>query len=106
MVTAKAICLEQIVQMWDDMLQTHFNSIGTKCETKRRRRKLCGGYHYVQTHSGEFYLHDHHKAKFELCSWSGESIHVNTMKATFGCSEAYTKVYKTHCPCKMGKQST
>jgi hypothetical protein len=24
--------------------------------------------------SGEFDLHDHHKARFELCSWIGESI--------------------------------
>jgi hypothetical protein len=32
MVTTKAICLEQIVRIWDDMLQTHFNSIGAKCE--------------------------------------------------------------------------
>jgi hypothetical protein len=28
--------------------------------------------HYAQMHSGEFDLHDHHKAKYELCSWSGE----------------------------------
>jgi hypothetical protein len=47
-------------------------------------------------HYGEFDLHDHHKAKFELCSWSGESIHANTTKATFGCSEAHTKVHKTY----------
>jgi hypothetical protein len=47
-------------------------------------------------HSGEFYLHDHHKARFELCSWNGESIHANTMNATFGCSEAHTKVHKTY----------
>jgi len=37
-------------------------------------------------HSGEFDLHDHHKAKFELCNWSGKSIHANTTKARFGCS--------------------
>ncbi len=49
-----------------------------------------------QTHSGEFDLHDHHKAIFELCSWSGESIHANTTKATFGCSEAHTEVHKTY----------
>jgi hypothetical protein len=47
-------------------------------------------------HSGEFDLHDHHKAKFELCNWSGKSIHVNTTKATFGCSEAHTEVHKTY----------
>jgi hypothetical protein len=27
MVTTKAICFEQIVQIWDDGLQTHFNLI-------------------------------------------------------------------------------
>jgi len=32
MVTTKAICLEQIVRIWDDGLQTHFNSIVAKCE--------------------------------------------------------------------------
>jgi hypothetical protein len=36
MVTTKAICFEQIVQIWDDGLQTHFNSIGAKCEVKCR----------------------------------------------------------------------
>jgi hypothetical protein len=45
---------------------------------------------------GNFDLHDHHKARFELCSWSGESIHANTMKATFGCSEAHIEVHKTY----------
>jgi hypothetical protein len=44
----------------------------------------------------EFDLHDHHKAKFELCSWSGELIHANTTKATFGCSEAHIEVHKTY----------
>ncbi len=34
MVTTKTICLEQIVRIWDDKLQTHFNSIGAKCEVK------------------------------------------------------------------------
>ncbi len=34
--------------------------------------------------------------RFELCNWSGESIHANTMKATFGCSEAHTEVHKTY----------
>jgi len=34
MVTTKAICFEQIVRIWDDGLQTHFNSIGAKCEVK------------------------------------------------------------------------
>ncbi len=96
MVTTKAICLEQIVWIWDDGLQTHFNSIGEKCETKCKWRRPCGGYHYVHTHSGEFDLHDHHKAKFELCNWSGESIHANTTKATFGCSEAHTEIHKTY----------
>jgi hypothetical protein len=47
-------------------------------------------------HSGEFDLHDYHKAIFELCNWSGESIHVNTTKVTFGCSEAHTEVHKTY----------
>ncbi len=46
--------------------------------------------------SGEFDLHDHHKARFELCGWNGESIHANTMKATFGCNEAHTEVHKTY----------
>ncbi len=46
-------------------------------------------------HSGEFDLHDQHKAKFELCSRSGESIHANT-KATFGRSEVHIKVHKTY----------
>jgi histone deacetylase 1/2 len=36
MVTTKAICLEQIIRIWDDRLQTHFNSIGAKCEIKCR----------------------------------------------------------------------
>ncbi len=36
------------------------------------------------------------KARFELCGWGGESIHANTTKATFGCSEAHTKVHKTY----------
>jgi hypothetical protein len=47
-------------------------------------------------HSGEFDLHDHHKARFKLCSWSGQLIHANTTKATFGRSEAHTKVHKTY----------
>jgi hypothetical protein len=59
-------------------------------------RRPCGRYHYVQMHNGEFDLHDHHKARFELCSWSGESTHANTTKATFGCSEAHTNVHKTY----------
>ncbi len=46
-------------------------------------------------HNGEFDLRDHHKARFELCSWSGEPIHENTTKATFGCSEAHIEVHKT-----------
>jgi hypothetical protein len=50
----------------------------------------------TKMHSGEFYLHDHHKARFELCSWSGESIHANNTKATFGCSETHIKVHKTY----------
>jgi hypothetical protein len=29
-------CLEQIVRIWDDGLQTHFNSIAAKCEAKCR----------------------------------------------------------------------
>jgi hypothetical protein len=77
-------------------LQTHFNYMGVKCDVKCRWRRPCGGYHYVQMHSGEFDLHDHHKAKFELCSWSGESIHVNTTKSTFGCSEVHIEVHKTY----------
>jgi len=36
MVTIKAICLEQIIRIWDDGLQTHFNSIRAKCEAKSR----------------------------------------------------------------------
>jgi len=36
MVITKAICLEQIVRIWDDGLQTHFNSIRAKCEVKCR----------------------------------------------------------------------
>ncbi len=96
MVTTKVICLEQIVWIWDDKMQTHFNSIETKCEVKCKWRWPCGGYHYILTHGGEFDLHDHHKVKFELCSWSAESIHANTTKATFGWSETQTKVHKTH----------
>ncbi len=34
MVTTKAICLEQIIRIRDDRLQTHFNAIGAKCEVK------------------------------------------------------------------------
>jgi hypothetical protein len=47
-------------------------------------------------HSGEFDLHAHHKAIFELCNCSGESIHANTTKATFGCSGTYTEIHKTY----------
>jgi hypothetical protein len=47
-------------------------------------------------HNGEFDLHDHHKARFELCSWSGKSIHAKTTKATFGCNEAHIEVHKTY----------
>ncbi len=47
-------------------------------------------------HSRDFDLHDHHKARFELCSWIGESIHANTTKATFGCSEVHTEIHKTY----------
>ncbi len=47
-------------------------------------------------HSGEFDLRDHHKVIFELCNWSGESIHANTMKATFGCNEVHIIIHKTH----------
>jgi hypothetical protein len=50
----------------------------------------------TEMHSGEFYLHDHHKAIFELCSWSGESNHANTTKARFGCNDAHIKVRKTY----------
>jgi hypothetical protein len=50
----------------------------------------------AQTHSGEFDLHDHHKVRFELCSWSGELMHANTTKATFGCNETHTEVLKTY----------
>ncbi len=50
----------------------------------------------VEMHNGEFDLHDHHKARFELCNWSGGSIHANTTKATFGCSEVHTEVHKTY----------
>jgi len=46
-------------------------------------------------HSGEFDLHDHHKAIFELGSWCGESIHANTTKATFGCSEVLRYIKHT-----------
>jgi hypothetical protein len=37
-----------------------------------------------------------YKARFELCGWSGESIHANITKATFGCSEAHTEEHKTY----------
>jgi hypothetical protein len=47
-------------------------------------------------HSGEFDLHDHHKARFELCDWNGELIHANTTKATFGCNEVHIEVHETH----------
>ncbi len=47
-------------------------------------------------HNGEFDLHDHHKARFELRSWSGESIHANTAKTTFQCNEARIEVHETH----------
>jgi hypothetical protein len=77
-------------------LQTQFNSIGAKCEVKCRWRRPYGRYHYVQMHNGEFDLHDHHKAIFELCNWNGKSIHANTTKATFGCSEPHTEVHKTY----------
>ncbi len=50
-------------------------------------------------HNGEFDLHDRHKAKFELCSWNGESIHANTTKATFGCNEAHIEVHKHTLQC-------
>jgi hypothetical protein len=50
----------------------------------------------TQTHSGEFDLHDHHKANFELFNWNNESIHANTTKVTFGCSEAHIEVHKTN----------
>ncbi len=46
-------------------------------------------------HNGEFDLHDHHKAKFELYSWNGESTHANTMKDTIECSETHIEVHKT-----------
>jgi hypothetical protein len=39
---------------------------------------------------------DHHKARFESCNWNGKSIHANTTKATFGCSEVHTEVHKTY----------
>jgi len=45
---------------------------------------------------GSFDLHDHHKVKFELCNWSGESIHANTMKTTFGCNETHIEVHKIY----------
>jgi hypothetical protein len=32
---------------------------------------------------------------YVIGSWSGESIHANTTKTTFGCSEAHTEVHKT-----------
>ncbi len=50
-------------------------------------------------HIEEFDLHDDHKAKLELCSWNVESIHANTTKATFGCSEVHTEVHKHTLQC-------
>jgi hypothetical protein len=47
-------------------------------------------------HSGEFDLHDHHKAGFELCNLNGGLIRANTMKAIFGCNEAHIEIHKTH----------
>ncbi len=38
----------------------------------------------------------YHKARFELCNWNGESIHANTVEATFGCSEVHIEVHKTY----------
>jgi hypothetical protein len=40
MVITKAICLEQIVRIWEDGLQTHFDSIVTKCEVCVNERDL------------------------------------------------------------------
>jgi hypothetical protein len=34
--------------------------------------------------------------KWDNANWSGESIHANTTKATFGISETHTKVPKTY----------
>jgi len=84
--------------MRHDWLQTHFNSIIAKCEVKCKMKEtlwripLCR----IPLYSGEFDLHDHHKARFELCSWSGKSIHANTTETTFGCSEVHTEVHKTY----------
>jgi hypothetical protein len=36
------------------------------------------------------------RPNLRLCSWSGESIHTNTTKATFGYSEAHIKEHKTY----------
>jgi hypothetical protein len=49
---------------------------------------------YFMKHKGEVF--QHFLARFELCSWSGESIHANTTKATFECSEAHIEVHKTY----------
>jgi hypothetical protein len=50
----KEICLELVVQIWDDKLKTYFNSIGAKCEAKCRWKWACGGQYYVPTHNREF----------------------------------------------------
>jgi len=40
MVTIKVICLEQIIRIWDDGLQTHFNSIGQNVKLSANERNL------------------------------------------------------------------
>jgi hypothetical protein len=40
MVTTKVICLEQIIRIWDDGLQTHFNSIRQNVKLSANERNL------------------------------------------------------------------
>jgi hypothetical protein len=34
--------------------------------------------------------------RLDLSNWNGKSIHVDTTKATFGCSEVHTEVHKIY----------
>jgi hypothetical protein len=95
MITIKAICLEQIVQIWDDRVQTHFNSIGNVKLSANEGDLVEDTTMYKCMVRSLIYM-TITRPYFELCSWSGESIHANNTKTTFGCNEAHTKVHKTY----------
>lgn len=76
----------------DDKLQTYFDSIITKCEVQCKWS--CEGHYYMYKHMINNLIYMIlTKVKCELCSWSDELVHADTMKATFGCSYVHIQIH-------------